>query len=640
MNAASKVALTLLLAVFAFAPPSGAQGGNQKPRDPIAIGLQESAELLIRQGMGDEAIAALERAIKIEPEWDLLYYGLGLRYSKKYLSTRDKVYEEKSLAAFRKCLDLNPAREGVRLGMASMAIAGKRYEEAIALAAREIANNPSESPAYRLKWEAMLMRADFEKQATVIRAEIEALLKSKVDRERTLVAALSGYELLADPDTQKRTEDLYLKEFPAGPVARNILRARAFEGADKVKQADLIEDFIARFPGDPSLENMYPLLFRTLANRPNEPGGRIVGVGEAWIKSVTALYDLITSRCAVAVALAERRFGLDRAQSIVDEAASITDGLDSRPSLLGGVPQNERGGLISMLKTRAHTARGFVLLRRGKIEEASKELGDNLQPTIAQVEKNGYVLWKDMDLREIGVRPYVLWLAELFEAQGRYEQSARYLLAGFSDNERANNYICERLAFVYGKLGRDSSAAASAFSEAGRRFRSLTAISPAFKEEVRNRALAVRIEKPAPDFKVMALDKRLLRLSDLRGSVIVLNFWATWCGPCVAEMPHLQKAADKYKGNPKVVFLIISTDANKLAVRRFLERNGYSLLAAYDDGTADSFDVRGIPATFIIDRGGVIQFREEGFGAEGSDYVERMIWRVDELLKDGAATAK
>jgi cytochrome c biogenesis protein CcmG/thiol:disulfide interchange protein DsbE len=636
MNAASKVALALLLVVFAPAPFARAQGGDQKQRDPRAKALQESAHLLIQQGKGEEAIADLEKAIKLEPEWDLLYYRLGLMYSKKYVSTGDAAYEEKSLAAFRKCLDLNPSRDGVRLEMASMAFASGRYEEAIALAAREIAHNPSESSAYRVKWEAMLRRADFEKQATVIRGEIEALLRSKVDRERTMLAALSGYELLADPDARRGMEDLYLKEFPASPAARNILRDRALSEADKIKQAELMEDFITRFPADPFLENMYPLLFRSLAGRADEPGARIARVGEAWVKCATALYDLVTSRSLVALALAERRFDLGRAQSIADEAADLMDGLDTESPLLKGVPRNERGGLLSMLKTRAHAARGFALLRRGEIEEASKELRENLHPVIAQVEKNGYILWKDMDLREVGVRPYVLWLAELFEAQGDYERAARYLLAGFCDSERANNYIRERLPFVYEKMGRGSAAASSALAEAERRFRSLMAISPALKDEIKNRALAARVDKPAPDFNLTALDKRLLRLSDLRGRVIVLSFWATWCGPCVAELPHLQKAAERYKGNAEVVFLMVSTDRNKLAVRSFLERNGYTLPAAYDDGAAGRFGVSGIPATFIIDRAGVIQFREEGFGADGPGYVERMVWRVDELLKEGA----
>lgn len=646
MKAASSSTLTLLLMVLlmvlAFQSPARAQVGDRKPRDPRAKELEEKATLLIQQRRSDDAIAALEEAVKIEPEWDSLYFGLGIVYSNKFLSTRDKAYEEKSLAAFRMCLELNPSRAGVHLARARMAFAGKRYEEAIALAEREIKVNPSEASASELKWAAMLKRADYEKEVPVIRAEIEALLRSNVSREKALLAALLGYELLADRDGREKTEDLYVREFPDSFIARNILRTRAVEEPDKQKQTVLMEEFISRFPDDPTLVYLYPILFRALANRPDEQGARIKKIGEAWLESATAIYDIITSRWTVATALAERRLDLDRAQSIIDEAVRITDGLDLKSPLLDKVPQNERGGLVAILRTRARMARGFVLLRRGKIEEASKELGDNLRPAMDQVEKNGYILWKDMDLREIGVRPSVLWLAELFEAQGQYERAARYLLAGFSDSERANNYIRDRLPFVYAKLGRDSSAAASALSETERRFISLTTVSPALKEEAKKRLLAMRVARAAPDFKVSTLDKKVVRSSDLRGKVVVLNFWATWCGPCIAETPHLQKAAEKYKSNANVVILIVSTDENRLAVRSFLERNRYTMLAAYDDGAAGSFGVRGIPATYIIDRDGVIQFSEEGFGAGGQDYVERLSWRVDELLKEktGAAGAK
>jgi thiol-disulfide isomerase/thioredoxin len=128
-------------------------------------------------------------------------------------------------------------------------------------------------------------------------------------------------------------------------------------------------------------------------------------------------------------------------------------------------------------------------------------------------------------------------------------------------------------------------------------------------------------------------------LSDFRGKVVVLNFWATWCGPCVAEMPHLEQAVAKYRSDPRVAFLAVSIDEKKLAVRSFLQKNRYTMPAAYDDNAAKSFGVRGIPATFFIDRNGVIQFYEEGFGAEGSDYVERISWRIDELLKEKAEAA-
>jgi peroxiredoxin len=637
MKVASRLGLTFLLAALALFSSAQAQDVKQQPRDPRAKSLEEEANLLIQQRKNDDAIAALEEAVKIEPEWDSLHFKLGLAYSNKFLSTRNNEYEEKSLAAFRKCLQLNPAHTEVYLSRAKMAFAGKKYEDAIVLAEREIKINPAEALAYKLKWEAMLKREDYEKEAPVIRAEVDALVKSDVNRESALLAALFGYEILADEVAQTKIEDLFVKEFPASRIARNILRSRAIGEPDKTRQIELIEKFITRFPDDSEHGLMYPILFRALASLPDEPSERIAKIGDAWIKSATTLYDEITSRSTVATALAERRFNLDHAQSIIDQAISITDSLDATSQRLSGILKNERAGLIAMLKSRAHTARGFVFLRRGKIEEAAKEMGENLKPVTAQVEKDGYILWKDMDLREIGVRPYVLWFAELFEAKGEYDRAAKYLLAGFGDNEQGNRYIRERLPLVYAKLGRDARAAASALSESERRFTSLTTISPALKEESRKRLLAERVAKPAPDFKVFTLDKKIIRLSDLRGKVIVLNFWATWCGPCVAELPHLQKGVEKYKNAPDFVVLIVSVDENKLAVRPFLEANRLTMLAAYDDGAADSFGVNGIPSTFIIDRDGVIQFSEEGFGADGAVYIERLNWRVDELLKEKPA---
>lgn len=151
--------------------------------------------------------------------------------------------------------------------------------------------------------------------------------------------------------------------------------------------------------------------------------------------------------------------------------------------------------------------------------------------------------------------------------------------------------------------------------------------------EQKTTLLANRVNSPAPDFKVVRLDKSLVELKDLRGKVVVLNFWATWCGPCVAEMPHFQKAAEKYAANKEVVFLAISVDDNRLAARSFIEKRGYKFSVAYDSGAAASYKVRGIPATFIIDRKGMIQYRDDGFGGAGEAYVERLGWRIDELLK-------
>ena len=104
-----------------------------------------------------------------------------------------------------------------------------------------------------------------------------------------------------------------------------------------------------------------------------------------------------------------------------------------------------------------------------------------------------------MDLREVGVRPRVLWLAELYEAQGDLDRAAKYLLAAYTDDEGTNKYIRERALDVFKKQGRGVDRAAAAISEAERRYKALTAPSSSRKDEERKLLVAKKVNKPAPD---------------------------------------------------------------------------------------------------------------------------------------------
>jgi hypothetical protein len=99
-------------------------------------------------------------------------------------------------------------------------------------------------------------------------------------------------------------------------------------------------------------------------------------------------------------------------------------------------------------------------------------------------------------------------------------------------------------------------------------------------------------------------------------------------------MPHFQEAVRKYAANQDVIFLAISIDERKLAVRPFIERNHYRLPVAYDVNGAAAFGINAVPSLIIVDRRGRVAFREQGFGSEADRYVERLSWRVDELLNE------
>ena len=113
----------------------------------------------------------------------------------------------------------------------------------------------------------------------------------------------------------------------------------------------------------------------------------------------------------------------------------------------------------------------------------------------------------------------------------------------------------------------------------------------------------------AADFTLENLDGGSLSLASLRGKVIFLNFWATWCAPCRDEMPSMQLLDDAMRGDPGFVMLAVSQDERgRQVVKPFVDKNGFRFKVLLDpDGRlASSYGLTGVPETFIIDRTGRI----------------------------------
>jgi peroxiredoxin len=114
----------------------------------------------------------------------------------------------------------------------------------------------------------------------------------------------------------------------------------------------------------------------------------------------------------------------------------------------------------------------------------------------------------------------------------------------------------------------------------------------------------------ASDFKLEdAFSGETVSLSSLKGKVVFLNIWATWCGPCREEMPSMETLYDELKNNKDFVMLAVSQDTKgKSAVVPYVEKNGYhfKILLDPENKVGDSYGVSGVPETFIIDRKGRI----------------------------------
>jgi thiol-disulfide isomerase/thioredoxin len=139
--------------------------------------------------------------------------------------------------------------------------------------------------------------------------------------------------------------------------------------------------------------------------------------------------------------------------------------------------------------------------------------------------------------------------------------------------------------------------------------------------------------KAVNEFSVTGVESGRLALASLRGKVVILDFWATWCGPCRAQHPLYEQARARFKDNADVVFLALSTDESREAVLPFLREQKWSTQNAYfDDGLGAFLRISSIPTTVVLGRDGNVAARMNGYIAER--FVEMLSTRVREALEE------
>ena len=480
---------------------------------------------------------------------------------------------------------------------------GFKHRKDVATAKADIAKErrlfPDNFSAVNLAWYLETNPTPTQTAIAVVKRELNGALEHFRKNEEALPMILVWHEQTGLKSKADSLRAILVAENPKGRVAAATRTSEISKEKDLLTKTKLLEQFLADFPmkEEELLAYQRQLLMGFVQTAQYEKGYALL---KSSPKIDPALYRTLAS------AMIESGVKLDKAVDWLAEGVEIARKLqeDAKPPFITSA---ERKKTKTNLLAGLLTTRGVGLVKSGRNSEAEPVLVE------ARELKHG----EDLIVNENLITAYV--------ADEKFKE-AEQLGLDCVRRAKSNLKIVEkfRIAYqnVHGSLNGYDKKVKDAKSE----------------EEIA--LLKKGMNRPAPDFSLKNTGGAIVKLSDLRGRVVVLDFWSTWSVPCIVSLSQFQKIFERYESYRTVACVALNTSENTTGPKRdadmkkFLAGSKLTFPVVYDNGleTARKFGIEGIPTTIVIDKNGNIQFVNSG-SKEGNEVVNELINQIEVLLK-------
>lgn len=482
---------------------------------------------------------------------------------------------------------------------------------------KEFALYPKSEKEYGFGYYSMLNKQPEHKAE--VNAKINGLEKS--NNEDDLILASNLLRATKNTTAQDSLNEVIRTKFPNGTFVKNEAGSVFFKEKDPVKKESLYQAYIKKYPENTSEKNTIQDNFRwQLASAYLEKGDLDNYLKyENQLKNKTNLAMTLNN---VAYEWAKKGDRLDKAAKMSQQSLDITSASIANPE---GQPYASPG---QMKKNCEYSydlyadTYAYILFKQGKFNDALKyeqPVIDHSKIVNSEVGDNYLQI-----LDALGQTAKAKDFAEKMVKDGHGSESMKALLK--------KEYIKSK--------GSDSG-----YHEY------LASLEKSFKDKTRSELAKTMISQPAHDFTLKDLDGKAVSLVDLKGKIVIVDFWATWCGPCKASFPGMQLVVNKYKDDPNVKFLFVDTwengDNYVDGVKKFIADNKYTFHVLIDEKNSEgkqakvvtAYEVTGIPTKFIIDKNGNIRFKYIGYSGSADKILDEVTDMIDMAQNPDAVAA-